>query len=245
MQSDPSVHSWCEISSAALRANIAVFRRWLQPGTRLGVVVKSDAYGHGMLSCARTFVEAGADWLIVNSAREAEELRQDFAEIPIYICGNVSAAQADLVAWARARAVLYDLEVARALAQAGRKAGSAVRVHLKLETGMHRQGLCLEESVELAKGLSRLEGIQLEGLTTHYASSDEAADHDSARQQFKALQEMSSAFRELGFEVPMVHSANSAATILLPEVHGSLVRVGIAAYGLWPSRATCEAVRQR
>ena len=101
MQSDPSVHSWCEISSAALRANIAVFRRWLQLGTRLGVVVKSDAYGHGMLSCARTFVEAGADWLIVNSVREAEELRQDFAEIPIYICGNVSAAQADLVARAQ------------------------------------------------------------------------------------------------------------------------------------------------
>ncbi|MGB7444111.1 MAG: alanine racemase, partial [Coleofasciculaceae cyanobacterium] len=236
--------SWCEIYRSAIQSNVATLRQRIGADVVLGVVVKSNAFGHGMIPCAREFVAAGADWLIVNFAYEAVHLRQAGIEAPIYICGNVSAAQAEMVAQAQARVVLYDGEVARALAKAGREIGKPVPVHLKIETGTHRQGLPLTEAIELARLVSELDGIVLEGLATHYADIEDTTDHRFAHQQLVLLQEAREAFQQAGLEVPMVHSANSAATILWPDTHGSMVRVGIAAYGLWPSRETYTTVLQ-
>lgn len=236
--------SWCEISRSAIYSNVATLRQRIGADVILGVVVKSNAFGHGMITCAKEFVAAGADWLIVNFAYEAVQLRQAGIEAPIYICGNVSAAQAALVAQTQARVVLYDTEVARALAKAGRDIGKPVPVHLKIETGTHRQGLPLTEAIELARLVSELDGIVLEGLATHYADIEDTTDHRFAHQQLLLLQEAREAFRQADLEVPMLHSANSAATILWPETHGSMVRVGIAAYGLWPSRETYTTVLQ-
>ncbi len=244
LQSIEHESSWCEISASAIRSNINAFRHRIGPGVTLGVVVKSDAFGHGLLPCVREFISAGADWLIVNFAYEAVKLRQAGITTPIYICGNVSAAQAPMVAFSQARVVLYDSEVAYALAKAGREAGHPIPVHLKIETGTHRQGLELSEAIELARLVSGLDGVVLEGLATHYADIEDTTDHRFAHQQLTMLQEAREAFRQAGFEVPMVHSANSAATILWPETHGSMVRVGIAAYGLWPSKEVCAKVLQ-
>lgn len=236
--------SWCEISANAIHSNIDLFRKRVGLGVLVGVVIKADAFGHSFLPCAKEFVAAGADWLIVNFAYEAVKLRQAGIDTPIYICGNVSAAQAFMAAQAKARVVLYDPEVAQALAKAGREAGHSVPVHLKIETGTHRQGLQLSEAIELARLVSQLDGVVLEGLTTHYADIEDTTDHRFAHQQLSCLQEARQAFQQAGLEVPMIHSANSAATILWPETHGSMVRVGIAAYGLWPSTETYATVLQ-
>ena len=236
--------SWCEISSDAIQSNVDTLRKRIGDGVILGIVVKADAFGHGILACAREFLAAGGDWLIVNFAWEANTLRQAGIEAPIYICGNVSAAQAPIVAQTKARAVLYDSEIARALAKAGREIGNPVPVHIKLETGTHRQGIPLTEAIELGRLIFQLDGIVLEGLTTHYADIEDTTDHHFARQQLDLLQEARKAFRQAGLEVPVVHSANSAATILWPETHGEMVRVGIAAYGLWPSTETYATVLQ-
>ncbi|NER20037.1 MAG: alanine racemase [Symploca sp. SIO1C2] len=239
-----SESSWCEVSRFALQSNVATLRQRVGADVTLGVVVKAEAFGHGLIPCAKEFVAAGVDWLIVNFAYEAIALRRGGIQAPIYICGNVSAAQAPLIAESQARIVLYDPEVAQAMAQAGRAANYTIPVHLKLETGTHRQGISLKEALELAQLLSQLEGIELEGLTTHYADIEDTTDHRFAHQQLVLLQEAGEAFRQAGFDVPMVHSANSAATILWPETHGSMVRVGLAAYGLWPSRETYATVLQ-
>jgi alanine racemase len=236
--------SWCEISSRALHANMRWLRERVGKAVKLGVVVKSDGFGHGMVVCAREFVAAGADWLIVNFAYEAVQLRQAGIAAPIYICGNVSAAQAPLIAQTRARVVLYDAEVALALAKAGRDAGVVIPVHLKIETGTHRQGLQTKEALKLAELVSQLEGIELEGISTHYADIEDTTDHRFAMSQLAQLQSAQQTFQAAGFAVPMVHSANSAATILWNQTHGSLVRVGLAAYGLWPSKETYVKVLQ-
>jgi alanine racemase len=244
LESIKTESSWCEVSASAIRSNVAMLRQRVGRQVTLGVVVKADAFGHGLIPCAQEFLAAGVDWLIVNFAYEAQALRQAGIEAPIYICGNVSAAQAHQAAAARARLVLYDPDVARALAKAGRELGQPVPVHLKIETGTHRQGLSLKEALELARLVSQLEGIELEGLATHYADIEDTTDHRFAHKQLTLLQEARQAFSEAGFEVPMVHSANSAATILWSETHGSMVRVGIAAYGLWPSTETYATVLQ-
>jgi len=236
--------SWCEVSQAAIQANIALLRQRIGPAVRLGVVVKADAFGHGLIPCATAMVEAGADWLIVNFAYEAIALRQAGITAPIYICGNVSVAQAPQVVATQARVVLYDADVAHALHQATQGTDTIVPVHLKIETGTHRQGLPLAEALELGRLVQALDGLVLEGITTHYADIEDTTDHRFARQQLTTLQAAQAAFHEAGFEVPIIHSANSAATLLWKEAHGSLVRVGIAAYGLWPSTETYVTLLQ-
>jgi len=245
MSPDPSILSWCEVSADTLKGNIADFRHRLQSGTRLGIVVKSNAYGHGLIDSASVLQAAGADWLIVNSVREAQSLRQAAIDGPVYLCGPMSVAQAPLVAASQTRVVLYDREVLEALAQAGRETGWTVPVHLKLETGTHRQGLELPALLDLARQAHALEGITVEGLTTHYADIEDTTDHAFAMRQSEQLAEAHRALRQNGIHISIVHSANSAATILWPDTHADLVRVGIAAYGLWPSCETYAAALQR
>ena len=236
--------SWCEISRKAIESNIDTLRKRITNNVILGIVVKADGFGHGIIPCAREFVAAGADWLIVNFAYEAQRLRQAGTTAPIYICGNVSAPQSDIIAETKARVVVYDRDVILALAAAGTKTGNPVPIHIKIETGTHRQGLPLNEAIELAQFASKLDGILLEGITTHYADIEDTTDHQFAHQQLSLLQNAKKAFQNAGLDVAMVHSANSAATILWPETHGSMVRVGISAYGLWPSRETYATVLQ-
>jgi alanine racemase len=236
--------SWCEVSTSAICSNIRTFRHCIGASVKLGVVVKSDAFGHGLISCAKAFLEAGADWLIVNFAYEAVKLREAGITAPIYICGNTSAAQASIIAATQARVVVYDADVIRAMAEAGQAAGHSIRLHLKIETGTHRQGVDLKTAIALAQLIKELDGVELEGIATHYADIEDTTDHRFAHQQLMQLQEARDAFRRAGLEVPMVHSANSAATILWSETHGSLVRVGIAAYGLWPSKEVYAKILQ-
>ncbi len=245
MPADPTLGlaSWCEVEDEALHANVAALRRQLSPGSLLGIVVKSEAYGHGLLPSARAFVAAGADWLVVNAPAEAVALRQAGIAAPIYVCGPVFPAQAQIIAQTQARVVLYDQHLAVALSQAAQ--GQPLPVHLKIETGTSRQGLPLAEALELARLVAGLPGLRLEGLTTHYADIEDTTDHRYAQRQQELLREAVSAFAAQGLGVGMVHAANSAAALLWPETHASLVRVGIAAYGLWPSKETFAVALQR
>ena len=240
----PHLPSWCEVSRAALAANVAVFRRRLADGAQLGMVVKSDAYGHGLVECSRVFVENGVDWLIVNTVTEAEILRRAGLTAPIYICGPVPAARARDVVAAAADVVVHDAEPVRALDAAASAMGRSARIHIKVETGTHRQGLPAREALALGRLAKSLANTTLVGLTTHYADIEDTTDHGFALAQLERFRDARKAFADAGIDVPMVHSANSAATILWPETHGTLVRVGISAYGLWPSTETYATVLQ-
>jgi alanine racemase len=233
-----TLQSWCDISSDALTHNVAVFRRRLALGTCLGVVVKSNAYGHGLVGASKIFLDAGADWLIVNAVDEALALRQAGFTVPIYICGPISPDSAEDVVHSGARVTLYDRALADALASKATALGRVVPVHLKLETGNHRQGIAMDELVQLAEVVADTPGLELEGLSTHFADIEDTTDHRFSRIQLEELALAHRHLQEKSIEPKMVHSANSAAAILWPEAHGDLVRVGIAAYGLWPSRET-------
>lgn len=233
--------SWCEVDVAALEHNARAFKQRVGD-KRLGVVVKADAYGHGLEIAARAFVRGGADWLIVNAVHEAVALRQAGFGQPIYVVGNVPAFQCELAVAHDLRVILYDLEVAEALAMAARGLGRTARVHLKIETGNHRQGLELEDALALGRHVrDHLPELELEGLSTHYADIEDTTDHRFAMAQVERFEGAVRAFREAGFAVPVPNTANSAATILWPRTHGELVRVGLAAYGLWPSTETYAA----
>ena len=245
MDAYPDEISWCEVSAESIEANLAALSGALSPGTKLGIVVKSNAYGHGLIACSRLFVAAGADWLIVNGVGEAISLRAAGIEAPSYICGPVFPSEAANIAKTRASVAISDANMARALSQIAQQTRRPVAVHIKVETGTNRQGVSPTEALALAQCVDGMAGVVLEGLTTHYADIEDTTDHRFAHKQLSRLNQVVQAFDAAGLPQPLVHSANSAAALISPETHGGLVRVGIAAYGLWPSPETYATALER
>jgi len=121
---------------------------------------------------------------------------------------------------------------------AGREAGLSVPVHLKIETGLHRQGFREEELEELCARLAASEHLEVEGVYTHFANIEDTTDHSYAYAQMGRFTRALARLADLGLEPPLVHASCSAAGILFPETHHRLLRVGISLYGHWPSRET-------
>lgn len=225
---------WVEIDREALSSNIGQFRKIVGDNVLLCPCVKSNAYGHGLVQCSRIFIEAGADWLSVNSLYEARALREAGISVPIYILGYVSldclAEAADL----NCRIVVYDRETIAKLGELGLD----IKVHIKVETGNNRQGVLMEDLVDFAKYIKSFGNIEIEGLATHFANIEDTTDHSYAELQLQKFKEAAEELEKNGFNIPIKHCANSAATILFPETHFSMVRFGIAGYGMWPSNET-------
>jgi alanine racemase len=237
----PERLTWCEVSRTALAANLAEFRRRVGPGCRLAPVVKANAYGHGLVGASRVFAEAGADLLCVNDLWEAGVLRDAGLTLPLHVVGRVPPEQAAEAVALGVSLVVYDRDVLSALDRAATAAGRRVEVHLKIETGTHRQGVDLEDARRLATFVRGLGRVDLTGLSTHFADIEDTTDHTYAREQLARFQAACDALRRDGFALTACNVGNSAATILWPEAHLDLVRIGIAAYGMWPSKETYVA----
>ncbi len=234
--------SWIEIDAAALAHNVAVFRRLAGADRRLMAVVKANAYGHGMLEVARIALANGADWLGVFNIHEALALREAGLAAPILVLGPCPAALAPQAAAAAdirltcaspaALNALLDLELSHPL-----------KLHLKLETGTHRQGFMADELSPLA-ALAEHPTLAVEGLYTHYADIEDTTDHRFADEQRQRFDAMSERLAELGIRPALPHTACSAAALLFPTTYYAMLRVGIALYGLWPSKETFVSAHQ-
>jgi alanine racemase len=145
---------------------------------------------------------------------------------------------ADLARLGDIRLVVYHEETVLAAAAAGSAAKDPLRLHLKLETGNNRQGLEIDDAIGLAELINSEQGVILEGISSHYADIEDTTDHSFAKSQMVAFTRAHAALVAKGHE-PVIRSfSNSAATLLWPETHFELVRVGISAYGMWPSKET-------
>lgn len=244
-----SANSWCEIDVDALAHNVGIIRRSLAPGARLGAVVKGNAYGHGLLAAAGAFVRGGADWLCVFDVDEALALRDGGRAEPILILGRVHRERLGEAAAIGARLMVFDLAGIDEAARAGRAAGVSIPLHLEVETGNWRQGMPLDDVPSALERLADDDGVYLEGVATHFSDVEDTTDHAYARGQLDQLRELQARLActpQPDGEPLMVHCGNSAATILWPHAHLSLVRTGIAGYGMWPSKETyISALEQR
>jgi alanine racemase len=205
---------------------------------KLMAVVKANAYGHGARLMTPLAVAAGIDYLGVNSLAEFEEIRDLCGELPVCILGPSFLWDAEAIVAAGVEPTLSSLEVAEALARAAARAERTVSVHLKVETGTHRQGILPDEIPSWCRLLSGHPQIRFRGLHTHFANIEDTTDHTIARRQLARLLEARSAFVEHGQTPEMTHSACSAAAIVMQQTWGDMARLGIASYGLWPSRET-------
>ena len=226
--------TWAEVSLDAIRENARALRRLAEPA-ELMAVVKADGYGLGAVEAARAALEGGATWLGVAALEEAVELRRAGFTCPILILGPSTPAQAEVIARHDITAAVFEPETAEALAAAARRLGRPVHAHLKVDTGMGRIGVTPDDDgAALASRLAALEGLVLDGVYTHYSTSDEA-DKSFTRLQTGRFERFLELARRAGLSFRWRHAANSAALIDLPETRYDLVRVGISLYGYYPS----------
>lgn len=224
--------NWVEIDLEAIRNNVHRTRH--NANTRVMAVVKADAYGHGVLPVARAVLQAGASWLAVARATEALELREAGITTPILILGYTPVGQIKGMIDHQISLTVWTSEQADQINEIGTAAGAAARVHLKVDTGMGRLGICPEGAPALAARLGALPFIDFQGVFTHFARADESDPHTTDQQESR-FRSVLTQLEEVNLRPPLVHAANSAAGLRRPSAYFDLIRLGIAMYGLAPS----------
>jgi alanine racemase len=239
--------TWAEIDLGALAHNYRELRRVTASSAAMMAVVKADGYGHGATQVARVALENGVQFLAVARMDEAVRLRKAGISAPILLFGYSLPAYVDILASQDIRAALNSLDGARIISVEAARRNATVKAHIKVDTGMGRLGLLTDEiAVQTVSGeqfnrtineilaINALPGIEVEGIFTHFASSD-SRDKDHAKIQLSRFIKLLETLKEHSLRVKYRHAANSAAIIDMPESHLDLVRPGIAQYGLWPS----------
>jgi alanine racemase len=227
---------WAEVDLDAVRHNAGVLRRLCAPA-RLCAVVKADAYGHGAVAVGRAALEGGASWLGVAVVDEGIELRRAGVRAPILILSETAPdAMPEAVAH-RLVLTVYTAQGIRSAELAAACAGTSIRVHLKVDTGMHRVGADPSDVKELAELIRSSAHLELESVWTHLSVADGISDDDVefTATQLRAYDEVLGDLAGAGIEIPMRHAGNSAGAIAHPRSRYDMVRCGIALYGELPS----------
>jgi alanine racemase len=223
--------SWVEIDSQALVHNTKACKGLLSPKTKLCAVVKANAYGHGIVPCAKIFLDSGVDWLAVHSIEEAQVLRDTGIIAPIYILGYVAFRDLSRIPKLDCRMVVYNIETLDALG----KLDDQIYVHIKIETGTHRQGVLLSELPDFIDHLLQYKNIIIEGVSTHFANIEDTTNKAYYEEQLGEFNTAVRILEEKGFTNLMKHCSAAGAALLFPESHFDMVRFGVTLYGMWPS----------
>lgn len=234
---------WIEVSATAYARNLSTFRRLVGPDVELSAVVKSNAYGHGLLPVARLAADHGADSFCVHALDEALALREAGFRQDVLILGPVPSGRLHRVIEEDLRIALLTRESALRLAEIAAAAGRRARAHLKVETGTYRQGMDEDELDWLLDFLPRHPSLEIEGVYTHFANIEDTTSHDYAEHQLTRFHRILERLREAGVSPTKRHAACSAATLVVPRTHFDMVRLGISQYGLWSSKETYLSYR--
>lgn len=230
---NPHPRSWAEIDLAALSHNLGRVRALLGPeGPEIALVVKADAYGHGLVPISRHAVRHGASWAAVATIQEGISLRDVGIDNHVVVLSPILPVEVE-------QAVFYDLDtmveepqILEALGAAARTTGKIARVHLKVDTGIHRFGCDPTAALELARRAHALPGIHMVGLAQHFV--DSSRDRESTLAQIEHFEAVRQALLAEGIVPEVVHAANSAGTVTYAASRYSMVRVGLIGYGVDP-----------
>ncbi|MCB0824831.1 MAG: alanine racemase [Armatimonadetes bacterium] len=233
----PHSRTWADIDLDAFAFNLSVMREMIGPHVLLALVCKADAYGHGLVPMARQAVKNGVDWLAVATVQEGVALRDAGVSNRILVMSPSLPGEAE-------QAIFYDLDVmveSRESIEAYNSAAGGMdrvaRLHLKVDTGLHRFGCNPNIARELLEFGQSLKNVQMVGLSHHFV--DSASDREKTQYQIDQF----GALLTAGDDALLLHSANSAAVACLPATHHQLVRVGIFAYGVDPFNLTNKRLK--
>lgn len=231
--------TWAEVDLDAIAHNIREIRRITEPKSQIMAVVKADAYGHGVMETVHTLLENGADRLAVATLSEGEQLRNHGVTAPILILGaSDSDSVSDLIDFDIIPTV-FDYDFAKSLSDAALEKKKTAKIHIKIDTGMSRIGFVASDAdntkiIDEIVKIYQLPYIEIEGIFSHFATSDET-DSAYTYLQYDRFMKVVSLLEERGIKIPIKHICNSAGIMMYPNMHLDMVRPGIILYGMYPS----------
>ncbi|WRB48364.1 alanine racemase [Helicobacter pylori] len=241
--------SFVEVNSASLRHNFSAVKSIVPKDAHIMAVVKANAYGAGAIKASEIFLQEGANYLGVATLDEALELRSHFSKTPILILGYSPNSNASMLIDNDLSAMIFSLEQAEVFSQMALKSQKRLKIHLKIDTGMHRLGLEPNfKSIEIIKKICALKGLEIEGIFTHLSNAD-AKIKTHAKNQMKAFNAFLEQLLDQKIEFQYRHAYNSAGILSLCNGNENrllnLYRPGIMLYGFYPSngmKETCPTI---
>ncbi|EKQ72870.1 alanine racemase [Helicobacter pylori] len=237
--------SFVEVNTHSLRHNFNAVKSIVPKDACVMAVVKANAYGAGALKASEIFLQEGANYLGVATLDEALELRSHFSQTPILILGYSPNTNASMLVDNDLSAMVFSLEQAEVFSQMALKAKKRLKIHLKIDTGMHRLGLePTFKSIETIKKIRTLKGLEVEGIFTHLSNAD-ANIKTHAKNQMKAFNAFLEQLLDQKIEFQYRHAYNSAGILSLCNGNENrllnLYRPGIMLYGFYPSNEMKES----
>jgi alanine racemase len=225
--------AWVEVDLGAIQKNVALLAK--QAGkAQLWATVKANGYGHGAVQVAQAALGAGATGLCVALADEAHELRQAKITAPILIVSEQPATQFEQMLRDDVVATLYNESTINSYAKTASDLGIVGKVHLKVDTGMHRVGAPVANAMTRCRQIKSLASLQLDGVYTHFAAAD-LPNHDETAKQVQRFDNVVAELDQESLRPKYVHTSNSAAAMRVLSATTDIARVGIAIYGIAPS----------
>jgi len=220
--------SWVEINLDNYRHNLNELKKHMLPGQEFMQIVKADAYGHGALEIAKTAIEEGAVYLGVANHEEGKLLRIQGITLPILILSPALQEEIPSIIEYNLTTTISDISFAKALSKYALEHNLNVRVHIKIDTGMHRSGIRDDEFLPDYRKMTKLPNLELEGIYSHFASSE--SDDKFTKKQIASFEKLLS---QIKTTPKYVHFANSSALLKHNNWKSNLVRLGIMSYGIY------------
>ncbi len=229
--------AWVEVNTHAIEHNTRRLTQIIGSDTELMAMVKANAYGHGAVQVSLAALRGRARWLGVYSIGEGIELRDAGIESSILVVGPTPLEWARTGVSRNLSLTVFSLDAVRSISDAARDLKTVARVHIKIDTGMTRLGVSASEAADFACAVSKLPCVEVEGIFTHFARSDELNEmaREYTRLQLSRFQEACDALDRVKIRIPYRHAANSPASLRVPDARFNLARSGILIYGLDPS----------
>ena len=224
--------TWADVSLTALRQNFRTVQKHVGAGVTVCAVVKADAYGHGAVECSRALEAEGARWLGVTSLDEAIPLREAGLRASILLMTGFWRGEESEIVRLHLTPTVWEPWHIESLQKAAAAMGARHPVHLKVDTGMGRLGVAVDQLPALLEKLGAARHLVLEGVSTHLADS-EVMDAPSVAEQERRFDAALRRVREAGMQPSLVHMANTGAVISRRETWNTMVRPGVALYGYY------------
>ncbi len=237
--------TWAEIDLDAIRHNLNQIKKLVAvtgaPGPKIMVVIKGNAYGHGLIEVAKTLEKLDIHYLGVASLDEAIALRRARIKLPVLILGTILPAEVDLALRYDVTLTVCNKEVVNALNNKARVRRKIVPVHIKVDTGMGRIGIWHDQAFDFVNKIAKMKHLRIEGIYTHFASA--SRDNLFTNYQLRCFENLLEKLAQHNIHFTYRHAANSIALVDLKRSHFNLVRPGIIIYGMYPKRSFAKMLR--
>jgi len=230
-----------DIDLSAIEYNFRQVRKIVKNKTKILVVLKADAYGHGAIRVAKKLKSCGVEYFGVATVLEAIELRRSKIDTPILLLAALSSGEFPVLIRYRIIPTIADLETAICLNRELNRFGKKIPIHIKIDTGMGRIGVWHKDSMGFVKNLSKLKNLIIEGIYTHFPIADK--DEKFTDSQIRLFKELINDLEKNNIHIPLKHTANSIAVIRYKHSYLNLVRPGLMIYGLYPEIKSKKIMR--